>query len=207
MLVSQNSDAIEGLRREFEQLRAVTSECPNGDVLLGAQLHHLEMGTGISYQVIGDSKKKVTWVEAYESARQRCFKGHKGYLAVVGNAQENEFIFGLIKKHPNFPAYVDTWLGATIRGAENFVWVGPEKEAEGAVFYNKGPVDGKIEFPFNQLTLMSSFVVGSGAYTNFESDAPDSKASSNICVLMRETGKWDDVSWYLFYHLFFCRAV
>lgn len=168
----------------------VPSECVFGDQLFGETLYEAPQHSHSHYQIVGVGSKSgesasITWAEAFADAKSRCYNGHPGYLAMIGSQAENDFVQGLITAHPTYTAGDDGWLGAVDFDEEGtYAWLGPQKLAEGIVFYKVG------EGP-----------TPADAYTNWAENEPNEgglSGKSEDCVAMYGGGgKWYDHNCYL----------
>lgn len=153
--------------------------CADFDVLWGDPIHEYN---GHYYQVVGSSTGTLNWPEAVRDANSRCYNGHSGYLAIIGDKLEDDFLYELWQNHSAFTTDdldMNAWIGATDMNAEGvFVWVGPGKMSKGVPFYdvNTGAINR--------------------AYTNWADDEPNQSGEED-CVEMRNgKGRWNDAPCY-----------
>lgn len=182
ILGSASIDRLNNQDDDDDTYVAVT--CPYGDILYGDSVHEFD---GHYFQIVGSSSGSVNWPEAVRDANSRCFSGNQGYLANIGSAEENAFLYAIWKNHSSFSSTttVSAWIGAADMNEEKtFEWIGPGKMSVGVPFYSDGaPVDD--------------------AYNNFASGEPSEEGMED-CVEMRSgQGMWNDRECYAAQNFFF----
>jgi hypothetical protein len=90
-MARNNAAAIDAI-----DLHPGTLQCAYGDNTFGEEVVKGHEG-GSHYQLVGAGNAALTWMQAYQDAKGRCFNGHQGYLAIVGNQDENDFLHDLIQ--------------------------------------------------------------------------------------------------------------
>jgi hypothetical protein len=178
-MARSNADEIDNLRNKKDE---PYNPCQYGDILFGEEFHATEGSKTGGYQIVGSTKASITWKQAYDDAASRCYNGHPGYLAIIGNEFENAYIQSLIQDFPDYTEGDDGWIGATDTGEEGtFQWVGPKKMAQGIVFYED---EETVE----------------GMYSHWADGEPNNGGQSNMeedCVAMYGGGgKWYDRNCY-----------
>lgn len=177
-MANNNAKAIDAI-----DLHPASLQCAYGDNTFGEEVVKGHEG-GSHYQIVGTNGASLTWMQAYQDAKGRCFNGHQGYLAIVGNQDENDFLHQLIQSSKTYTAGDNAWIGATDTSAEGtFAWVGPGKMSTGQlVFWDE---DGAVD----------------GSYTNWGDNEPNDGGNSGKaedCVAMYGggEGKWFDRNCY-----------
>jgi hypothetical protein len=90
-MARNNAKAIDAI-----EIHPSGSLCAYGDIVFGEEVVQGHDG-GSYYQVVGTHGAALTWMEAYQDAKSRCYKGHQGYLAIIGTQDENDFIHDLVQ--------------------------------------------------------------------------------------------------------------
>ncbi|RSU06403.1 hypothetical protein CBF30_09110, partial [Vagococcus entomophilus] len=157
-----------------------------------------EMGISHYYEYVPEAK---TWLEAYNAAKQRTYKGLHGYLATITSQDEQDFIYGSI-------ANKGGWLGGTRAvlnsgakindestlstdasnyainvASNNTKWYWADGPEAGNTFYNTAYAGGTID----------------GVYSNFNSGEPNANNSNEAFLQFAFSGfganprKWNDL--------------
>jgi len=179
-MARNNTDAIAAINNKPMK----HNQCGFGDITFGETLLAGSGSGGSMYQIVGTNGAAMTWMEAYQDARSRCYNGHPGYLAIVGTQEENDFIHNALEAEPTYVAGDDAWIGATDTGVEGtFTWMGPGRMSTG------------------ELVFWADDAAVDGSFTNWADGEPNDGGSSGTaedCVAMYGggDGKWFDRNCY-----------
>lgn len=158
------------------------NQCQYGDILYGEELIQGHEG-GSYYQIVGAHGAGITWAQANQDAKSRCYNGHPGYLAIIGTQDENDYIQSLILEAPNYAAGDDAWIGAAENGQEGvFSWMGPGRLAT-----------GKLVFWEDDAAVDGSFTNWADGEPN---DGGDSGTAEDCVAMYGGGGKWYDRNCY-----------
>lgn len=171
-------------------LNAMMHNCIDvGDYYFGDKVVEYE---GHSYQMIGIVNKdsynhehsRLSFFESLIQARMRCLNGNVGYLTVIDDQDENDFVANYIRSE--LEKYNDSetsnstnttvtklWLGGNdMTNSGDFQWLSTNSKSDGLVFWNSGQEV-------------------SGVYNNFDTNSTQNAAKSELnrsCVYMQVTG-------------------
>ena len=75
----------------------------------------------------------MTWSAAFADAKSRCYKGHPGYLAIVGSQEENDYLHTLIQEKGSYQVWQKAWRQKKNLGKKRLAEKGePSRAACGA---------------------------------------------------------------------------
>jgi hypothetical protein len=155
------------------------SICPHGDVLYGEA--PLSFGNKY-YQIVGAPESSITWHQALQDARSRCFNSQRGTLVNVMSKEEDDFIFDELQRISGKFEDMGAWIGGADVGDEGtFSWLGVD-DSWTPFWTDLTPIDG--------------------SYSNWAPGEPNQGGildGEEDCITKYGggVGRWNDKNWFV----------